>query len=75
MANLALANLLIILCAPIRLAAFGLRHFVCFTTGGRCQSQQLAATADVLHRLDQLEDFLLIFASPLLWSSLLFFVA
>lgn len=83
-ANLALANLLIIACLPIRVVAFAARHFACsraWSTGGHdaglgaCSPERLTATATVLHQLDQLEDFLLILASPLLWSSLLFFVA
>lgn len=67
MANLVLANLLIVSCLPLRLAGFLLRY------SPTVESRQLLASR--LLQLDQLEDFLLILASPLLWSSLLFFVA
>lgn len=63
MANLVIANSLIVSCAPLRLAGFLMKHL------------GLADSVRLLQRLDQLEDVLLIVASPLLWSSLLFFVA
>lgn len=64
MVNLVLANALMLTCAPLRLISFALKYV------GQQQNEQ-----HLQLQLDQLEDVLLILASPLLWSSLLFFVA
>jgi hypothetical protein len=73
-ANLVLANLLLVSCSPIRLVQFGLGHLCALDPNNGCPLAP-ADLAGLLHWLDQLEDLLLILASPLLWSSLLFFVA
>ena len=80
LANTVIGNSLVVLCLFIRLAGLLIRLvpasvWLSFGRpfGATLTGQAIVPTA--LEYLDQLEDILLIIASPLLWTTLLFFVA